>query len=193
MIGSSATDQKSGLAERVRAGDAAAEQELVQRYSRGVRVILRNAGADWSVVDDLHQETFRIGLEKIRNGDLRNPSVLGSFIASLARNLATDHFRRRATSETKDPAKLETLQSAEVGILERLVEREQTECVRQLLDELSTERDREILRRFYLSAEEKGRICEDLKLSGLQFNRVLFRARQRFKELYEIVRRRRDS
>ncbi len=180
------------LADRIRASDAAAEQELIERYSRGVKVILRNAGADASAVDDLHQETFRIALEKIRLGGLRDAAGLSGFMASLARNLATDHFRRGKRPAISDPATLESVQSPELGALDRIVAGEQARCVRQVLEELSTERDREILRRFYLSSEAKEKICEDWGLSSLQFNRVLYRARERYRELYERASSRRD-
>jgi RNA polymerase sigma-70 factor (ECF subfamily) len=183
----------ASLADRIHAGDKLAEKELVERYSRGVRVILRNAGADRFAADDLHQETFRIALEKIRQGDLRDPATLGGFIAGLARNLATDHFRRKARQPSEDPETLESVHSTERSALERLLDQEEAQCVRELLDELTTRRDREILRRFYLSSEEKDNICKDLELSSLQFNRVLFRARERYRELYQRARRRRDS
>jgi len=173
------------LADRIRAGDAAAERELVERYSRGVKVILRNAGANAPAVDDLHQETFRIALEKIRRGDLRDAAGLSGFISSLARNLAIDHFRRGRRSATDDPATLESVQSLEPGALDRMVASEQARVVRQVLEELGTDRDREILRRFYLSSEAKEKICEELGLSSLQFNRVLYRARERYRELYK--------
>ena len=181
------------LAELIRSGDAAAEQELVLRYSRGVKAILRNAAADRSVVDDLHQETFRIALEKIRRGDLREASGLGGFIASLARNLATDYFRRSRRPDSRDAATLESIRSPETEALERIVAGEQAGCVRQVLEELNTERDREILRRFYLSSEDKQKICDDWGLSSLQFNRVLYRARERYRELYEKEASRRDK
>ncbi len=51
-----------------------------------------------------------------------------------------------------------------------------------------TDRDRQILYRFYIAEEDKERICADLDLSSLHFNRVLFRARQRFKDLLESSR-----
>ena len=165
---------------------------MVERFSRGVKVILRNAGADTSAVDDLHQETFRIALEKIRGGELRYAAGLSGFIASLARNLATDHFRRGRRPTTNDPAALEAIQSPELGALERIEAGEQARCVRQVLEELGTERDREILRRFYLSAEAKEKICEDWGLSSLQFNRVLYRARERYRELYVTASSRSD-
>ncbi|HSS75550.1 MAG TPA: hypothetical protein VLV54_02295, partial [Thermoanaerobaculia bacterium] len=43
---------------------------------------------------------------------------------------------------------------------------------------------REILLRFYIAEEDKDRIAADHGLSSLQFNRVLHRARQRYKELF---------
>ena len=43
-------------------------------------------------------------------------------------------------------------------------------------------RDREILRRFYVEEEDKDSICKDLKIDGTHFNRVLFRAKARFRE-----------
>ena len=193
MTSPTASDQASlSLADRIRAGEVAAERELVERYSRGVRVILRNAGANASAVDDLHQETFRVALEKIRRGELRESAGLSGFMSSLARNLATDHFRRGREPRTNDPAPLETVHSSELGPLDRIVASEQARCVRQVLEELRIERDREILRRFYLSSEAKEKICEDWGLSSLQFNRVLYRARERYRELYEKASSRRD-
>jgi len=173
------------LPDRIRGGDAGAERELIERFSRGVKVILRNAGADASAVDDLHQETFRIALEKIRSGELRYAAGLNGFIVSLARNLVTEHFGRGTRPTTNDSAALEAIQSPEPGALDRIVAGEQAWCVRQALEELGTERDREILRRFYLSSEAKEKICADWGLSSLQFNRVLYRARERYRELYE--------
>jgi len=69
------------------------------------------------------------------------------------------------------------------GPLTGLLARENAALVRQVLAELGNERDRQILLRFYLAEEDKERIAGDLALTGLQFNRVLHRARQRYKEL----------
>jgi RNA polymerase sigma-70 factor (ECF subfamily) len=51
------------------------------------------------------------------------------------------------------------------------------------LDELGTPRDREILTRVYLRDEDKTDVCAALDVDATHFNRVLFRARQRFREL----------
>jgi RNA polymerase sigma-70 factor (ECF subfamily) len=57
--------------------------------------------------------------------------------------------------------------------------------VKQVLADLSLERDRQLLYRFYVGEDDKEEICRDLKLTSLQFNRVLHRARERFRELFE--------
>jgi RNA polymerase sigma-70 factor (ECF subfamily) len=69
--------------------------------------------------------------------------------------------------------------------LERLLDAEKVALVRQVVDELEPERDRQLLRRFYLGEEDKDVLCRDLGLTSQHFNRVLFRARQRYRELYE--------
>ncbi len=172
------------LVERIRAGDALAETELVERFTRGVRAILRLAGREPALVDDLHQETMRILLERIRAGAVRDPAQLAGFVASLARNLATEHFRQLRRTEPRGEAILQLLEDPSPSAYEVAVLTEQAALVRRILEELPIERDRDVLRRFYLGQDSKDRICADYGLSSLQFNRVLHRARDRFRELW---------
>ena len=55
--------------------------------------------------------------------------------------------------------------------------------VRELLQELKMPRDREILLRFYVQEADKEEICSELDVSPEHFNRVLFRAKNRFRKL----------
>jgi RNA polymerase sigma-70 factor (ECF subfamily) len=73
--------------------------------------------------------------------------------------------------------------------LDQLLAQEKAGIVRQVITELNSDRDREVLLRFYLREEEKEQICADLGLSSLHFNRVLFRARERYKQLFEKLTR----
>ena len=92
--------QSGELVARILAGEKAAESELVQRYSRGVSIILHRATGDQSLSEDLSQETFQLTLEKIRGGDIREPEKLSGFICSVARNLATDGRRARSLHQS---------------------------------------------------------------------------------------------
>src|SRR5215510_14988666 len=81
------------LVKRIMDGNLSAEEELVASYSRGVsRAIMANGGRP--EVENLSQETFKLALEKIRHGEVREPEKLSGFIISLARNLAIGYIRR---------------------------------------------------------------------------------------------------
>jgi RNA polymerase sigma-70 factor, ECF subfamily len=172
------------LVRRIRAGETAAERELVERFSRGIRAILRTVARDSAVSDDLHQETLRVLLERVRAGEVRAPAQLPAFVASLARNLATRHYQRARKVAEDSTLRLAGLQDQEPDALERMSQAEEVRLVRQVLEELPVERDRDLLRRYYLGQESKERIQADHGLSSLQFNRVLHRARKRFQELW---------
>ncbi|HUM10652.1 MAG TPA: sigma-70 family RNA polymerase sigma factor [Myxococcaceae bacterium] len=172
------------LAQRIRDGDRPAEAELVQTFSRGIRVILRHIVREPALVEDLHQDTFRIGLERIRAGALRDASQLGGFLAGLARNLAIEHFRKARRSVPEDDAGLDRLESPDPSPTERLEREEDARRVAKVLEALPTERDRAVLRRFYLGQEDKDVLCAELGVDRLQFNRIVHRARERFRTLW---------
>ena len=174
----------ASLVTRIARGDREGEEELINRYRRGVLAVLSGARRDPAAIDDLYQETFRIAIEKIRSGALREPEKLSGFLCGLARNLAIDHFRRAAKHPLIAFPDGETLASDAPDPLDDLLRSERAAIARRVLSELPTERDREILHRFYVAEEDKERICLDLGLTSLHFNRVLFRARERYREHY---------
>ncbi len=63
-----------------------------------------------------------------------------------------------------------------------MVSRQKIELMRTVLGELS-EKDREILTRFYLHEQSQEQICEDMNLSDTQFRLLKSRAKARFGEL----------
>jgi RNA polymerase sigma-70 factor (ECF subfamily) len=172
------------LVARVRAGDPRAEDRVVELYGRGVAVILDRHTNGRPEAEDLFQDTFRIGLEKLRRGELREPAKLPGFLAQIARSLAIEHYRKiaRRKTDADSDAVLDAVAASE-SPLGGLLARENAALVRRVLQDLANERDRQILLRFYIAEEDKDRISADYGLSSLQFNRVLHRARQRYKDL----------
>lgn len=134
--------------------------------------------------EDLFQDTFRLGLEKLRRGELREPAKLPGFLAQIARSLAIEHYRKiaRRKTDADSDAVLAAVAPSE-SPLGGLLARENAVLVRRVLQDLANERDRQVLLRFYIAEEDKDRIAADYGLSSLQLNRVLHRARQRYKEL----------
>src|SRR5215510_1142846 len=172
-------DTKGGadLVRRIMAGDQLAEEELYRRYRQGVSFIIRR----WvkTEVEDLCQETFRIALEKIRRGEIREPEKLSGFISSLARNLAIAHLRRPSRHESLNEDEIDPAPNQ----YDELLRKERAEIARQVISEMTSERDRQILYRFFIAEEDKEKICADLGLTSLHFNRVLSRALKRFTQL----------
>jgi RNA polymerase sigma-70 factor (ECF subfamily) len=179
-------DAGADLVSRIRSGDRQAETELVERYSCGVQTIIRREIGYASVADDLYQEAFRIVIEKIRRGDVREPERLSGFVCGVARNLVIDYFRRAARQESvREVEEATFLPDPAPDQLEALLRKEQADIVRQVLKEMRNERDIQVLFRYYLAEDKKEQICADLGLTSLHFNRVLHRARERYLELYK--------
>ncbi len=172
------------LVERILKGDQTAESEMVERYNRGMLFMLRHRSKNQTLAEDISQETWRVVLQKIRAGDLNDPTKLSAFIVQTAKNQLLMHYRSsHQTKITLEDRADETVDNADQPqqVLEKY---NLAQVVKKLVAELKTPRDRELIMRFYIQEEDKHSICKDFDLTELHFNRVLFRARQRFKELW---------
>ena len=182
------------LVRRIAARDAAAEEELVERYQRGILYLLRRLGAPPELADDLQQETFRIVIERLRQGGLTDPAGLSPFLRGTARNLLIAERRKTARRRTwGDTGEIAEAVAPAPSPLQTVLLDEEARIVRELIAELPNDRDRQLLLRFYVGEEDKDALCADLGLDSLHFNRVLFRARQRFKELLERFQKRQGA
>jgi RNA polymerase sigma-70 factor (ECF subfamily) len=175
------------LVRRIMAGDSSAEEELVSRYSRGVFFVLNQNVSDRAVAEDLYQETFRLTLEKIRGGEVREPERFSGFILSIARNLAIEHFRKntRARERQGEENESRTIAAPGPSQLDNLLKEERATLVHHVLAALPSERDRKVLHRFYIADDDKEEICADLQISALHFNQILCRARERYRKAFE--------
>ena len=179
------------LVSRVHNGDPGAEHDMVERYSRGLRFLLRRKTRDIHLTEDFLQEIWGIALVKIRASGLDNPGRLAGYLCGIANNLALAEKRRVSRQRTETDSELIALIPDESSNPYRHVSRaEVCKLVRTLLNDLKTKRDREILMRFYIREEDKARICEQLGVDSIHFNKVLFRARQRLKSAIEAEDRR---
>lgn len=187
-------DIAADLVRRIAAGDPAAEAALIERYSRGLLYLLRRLGAPPELAEDFHQETFRIALERLRRRGLDEPASLAAFLHGTARNLVSAERRKTARRRTEaDPEGLELAVDGAPRPLDTVLLDEEANIARRLIGELASDRDRQVLLRFYVAGEDRASICADLGLDSLHFSRVLFRARQRFQELHRRFERRQPA
>jgi len=165
---------------------ARCESEMVERYSRGLGYLLARQIGDDERARDLLQETFCIAIEKLRKEEIKQPERLAGYLRGIAVRVAKNAGRRRK----REPVGLDNSAIAAIPCNERrqfqhVVSEETQSAVHKILQSMPVQRDRELLIRFYVYDQDKQEICRDLGLTSLHFNRVLHRAKNRFKKLLE--------
>jgi len=160
------------------------DADLLQLRS-GVLFLLYREVFDPSLAEDLCNETFRIVLERLRRQPLKDPTKLDAYLAQTARNLATADRRKTARRQTVtgEQSAIDDFaaEAPDPGIA--LDSQARAKAIRKVLEEMPNVRDRQLLVRFYLNDEDKADLCRDLNLTEEHFNRVIFRARERFRVL----------
>jgi RNA polymerase sigma factor (sigma-70 family) len=143
------------LVGRCRAGEAAAWNELVERFSRYVYAIAVRAYrlADHDA-EDVFQDVFARAYERL--GSLRDDAAIRPWLAQLTRNACVDRLRASAREQPADELPAEEADA----ILERL---DESLAVHAGLEALSGD-CREILDRFFARDESYRVIGEALDL-----------------------------
>lgn len=147
--------------------------------------MLLNRTQNPDIAHDCCQQALLIALIKLRAGQVLRPKSLSSFLRSTAINVANTHFRKERRYIPLN-GELFATPSSISNDAEREID---CETVRHALDDildlLTVERDKEILRRFYLRDEEKSIIRHDLDISAAHFDRVIYRAKGRLRRLLD--------
>ena len=159
------------------------KNEIYVRYRRPLMQVFLQRRIDRDAAQDLLQRTFLQAIKKIRAEGLDDPSNLGGYLYRTACKLATAYWRGELSRRHEsDGELLSNLQDDSLSLEESLDHDLRGRLVRELMRKLSVARDREVLERFYLKEESRSAIRESMNLTELQFNQVLWRARQRFAE-----------
>jgi len=161
-------------------------QQAILRNMTGLRAQLARVTGNVELAADLLQDAVVTALQKLRAGEISDPSHLDGYVYRVALNHLRNHRRRNKllaanSDDIRDPA-----EEADSSRVAKEFEAEQwTRLVKQLLQEMPVMRDRELLVRFYLKEEGKEELCQEFGLTELHFNRVIHRARDRFRELLQ--------
>jgi RNA polymerase sigma-70 factor, ECF subfamily len=175
------------LAERpIPIPDPVADLGAVYRDAAGLKALILRKVRDPEVAADILQDAAVTTLQKLRDGQIPHPENLGGYLYGVALNHIRNYRRKDRTSLTSSD-QLEELPSSEDSATDvaSFEQRQWAMAARRVLDEMPVARDREILIRFYLEDRDKTEICSEFQLSEDHFKRVIFRARNRFKELLE--------
>ena len=149
------------LAERIHAGDRAAEDELAITYRRGVFVIAVARTRDREAARDLTQEVLMAVLRALREGQLRESSKLAAFVQGTARNLINNYLRTRAR---RSECELDSLEAPGVDIVGELESAERQRLVRRELESFSVT-DQQILLLSLVDGHSLAEVAQRLNLS----------------------------
>lgn len=178
--------QAESIVSRISLGDKLAEQELVSTYYRGLIFILNRQTQNQALSEDLAQDTFILVIQKARENEITNPAALSGFIRQIGINLLIGHKRKETRRDTHGVDDIEIHAPTNSMEISRALHSDKLlQITTQLLNELKTPRDKEILQNYFIYDKNKQQICQDLDLSAEHFDRVLFRARQRLKQLIQ--------
>jgi len=175
------------LVVRIRAGDASAETALVNKYWKSLYFILNKRCNDTQLASDIAQDAFIVVIAKARNGEINSPEAIAAFIRQTGVNLLIAHYRKETRRATDTHGEVSFEIPDDKSNVERAVEsRDTLKLVQQLISEMKVERDRDLLISYYAKEEEKASICKRLELTPAHFDRVLFRAKSRLKQLIDF-------
>lgn len=171
------------LVKRIHAGDEGGMEELYRLFAKGVRFYLCRQLGGQEIEDKIH-DTFLIVVRAIRRGDLREPERLMGFVRTVLRRQVAAHIDH-LVHRRRDHINLDV--NSRVADARRNPEqsaafREKIALMVDVLREMS-ERDRNILTRFYLQEQSQEQICDEMKLTDTQFRLLKSRAKARFGEI----------
>ena len=179
----SSGSQWAPLVERIREGDQSAMAELYRTFSRGIRYYFcRHLGPQ--ELDDRVHDAYLIVVQAIQRGDLRESEKLMGFVRTVVRRQVAAYIdnavhSRREFTDLEVGARVADGRSnpEQHAMLD-----ERTKLMQHVLKGIS-ERDREILTRFYLYEQTQEQICEEMNLTETQFRLLKSRAKARFGEI----------
>jgi RNA polymerase sigma-70 factor (ECF subfamily) len=171
----------SELATGVAAGDRTAESSLYEKYSQRVFYLALSERCAREDAEDIRAETFLRVIQSLREGKLRKPGSLASFIVGIALNVIREHKRQRTAAEplSESQDEIPDTYSPETAIVNREEARLILATAAQLKD-----RDRAFLRMYYYEELPKPEIARALGIKEDRLRLIKSRALKRFQEIY---------
>lgn len=185
MVNSTVQESDQGLIHACRNGDAAAWEQVLNKYERLVFSIPLRYGLDRDAAADIAQITFTILMESL--DELREDSHLGGWLATVARRHTWRYLKRsnrEAPLENNDLLEIEPLFGDSGG--NPIDQFELTEWVDQGLSKID-ERCRDLLRALYFDTQQTSyaELAERLHLPLGSIGPTRARCLERLKQILQ--------
>ena len=176
------------LLNRYSVGEEGAISEIIDRYKKRVFDYIRNMVKSEALADDIFQETFIKIVKSLSENRYVESGKLLSWMLRIAHNQVIDYFRK-----TKSEAKV-SYDNGEVNILnnknlvesnveERIIEKQQHQTIRRLVERLSDEQKEVVILRHYHGLSFK----EIAEQTGVSINTSLGRMRYALINLRKMI------
>ena len=130
-------------------------------------------------VDDIVQEALMRFMLAARQEKIHNPAAVGAFLNGICRNVVSE-YRRRNMRDEPMPEVVPEPPGKSIAESELF---ELRQAITLGMEQLS-ERDRRVLRAFYLEEKSKDEILKQTGMTDENFRVVLCRAKERFRAIY---------
>ena len=150
------------------------------RCSKGLKVLLLRMTRDPDLAKDLTQDVMESVLLAIRARRVHSVQALPAYIHACARNLVFANARRAHRTVLDNSA---DIIESDATPLDHYEKSELAALAQKVLAELPTDRDRSLIRGFYIDGQSKQALMQTWQLERDHFDKVLSRARLRMREL----------
>lgn len=169
-------------------GDNAAFDTLLTRHQDAVFGYIRSIVKDYDLANDIFQETFVKAICVIREGRYEETGKFSAWLNRVAHNLSIDHFRRNKSENTisNDESEIDLLNDKDLcedSIEDLLIDRQNEQDLRRLVQSLPDEQRRVVMMRIYRDMSFKEIAAE----TGVSINTALGRMRYALRNIRRMM------
>src|SRR6266850_6386752 len=166
---------------RLASCDAAVEYHFSGYFGELLALKLRARIRSPQLLEDIQQETLLRVLQIVRKAGVKYPERFGALVSAVCNNVMMELMR----SEMRYQGSASQFEPADdrVDLQLLLVTQQRRQQVDSILQYLP-ERDRELLRMFFLEERDKSEICERFQVGENYLRVLLHRAKLRFRSIH---------
>jgi RNA polymerase sigma-70 factor (ECF subfamily) len=176
------------LLNRYSVGEEDAISEIIDRYKKRVFDYIRNMVKSEALADDIFQETFIKIVKSLNENRYVESGKLLSWMLRIAHNQVIDHFRKnkseaKVSYDNGDVNILNNKNLVDSNVEDQMIENQQHQTIRRLVERLSAEQKEVVIMRHYLGLSFK----EIAEKTGVSINTSLGRMRYALINLRKMI------
>ncbi len=169
---------------QLREGDLLTQNHFHKYFTALMKVKLQSRLKSPEAIKDVQQETFVRFYAALREGKIRQPKSLGSYVNSMCNNVLKESWRHDDPAVSLDGDDAPELPAAPFDLSKMIDDQQAAQKVQKVIEQLP-ERDRRVLRAIFFEERDKDDVCRELDITRDNLRLLLHRAKRKFRDLYE--------